>query len=133
MAVDLRRQDNGIIIIEPRGRIVGTKVNELQQVLLAEIQAFDAPRILISFQQTMMMGSSGLGMLIHAYKSVKRKNGRMGLISVGKRIKNLLLLSRLTLFEEFKTEDAAMSALSHRRPEMRKKLFICDLYKGEYS
>ena len=73
MAVDIRRQDNGVIIVEPRGRIVGTKVSELREVLLAEIQGIDVPRILISFQQTTMMGSSGLGMLIHAYKSVKRK------------------------------------------------------------
>ena len=112
MAVDIRRQDNGVIIVEPCGRIVGAKLNELREVLLAEIQGIDVPRILINFQQTTMMGSSGLGVLIHAYKSVKRKQGRMGLISVGKPIKNLLVLSRLTLFEHFDTETEAVAALN---------------------
>ena len=112
MAVDIRRQDKGVIIVEPRGRIVGTKVSELREVLLAEIQAFDVPRILINFQQTTMMGSSGLGMLIHAYKSVKRKQGRMGVIHISRPIQNLLVLSRLTILEEFETEAAAIEALS---------------------
>lgn len=111
MSISIRRQGSGVVIVEPRGRIVGTKVSELREVLVAEIQAFDVPRILINFQQTTMMGSSGLGVLIHAYKSVKRKNGRMGIIHIGRRIKNLLVLSRLTLFEHFETEDAAISAL----------------------
>ena len=101
MSTSIRCQDNGVIIVEPRGRIVGTKVSELQQALFVEIQAFDVPRILINFQQTTMMGSSGLGVLIHVYKSVKRKNGRMGVIHIGRRIKNLLVLSRLVLFEHF--------------------------------
>lgn len=112
MAIDIRRQDNGVILVEPCGRIVGTKVSELRQVLLAEIQENDVPRILINFQETTMMGSAGLGVLIQAYKSVKRKQGRMGIVCVGKRIKNLLVLSRLTLFEEFDTETEAMEVLS---------------------
>jgi len=112
MSTNIRRQDNGVIIVEPHGRIVGTKVCELQQAISAEIQAFDVPRILINFQQTTMLGSSGLGGLIHAYKSVKRKNGRMGITHIGRRIKNLLVLSRLTLFEEFDTEPEPVAALS---------------------
>ena len=112
MSTNIHRKDNGVIIVEPRGRIVGTNVNELQKVLLAEIQVNDAPRILINFQQTMMMGSSGLGVLIQAYKSVKRKKGRMGVMHLNRRIKNLLVLSRLTLFEHFDTETEVVAALN---------------------
>ena len=112
MSTSIRHQDKGVIIVEPCGRIVGTKVNEFQQAIIAEIHAFDVPRILINFQQTTMMSSSGLGVLIHAYKSVKRKEGRMGFIHVNRHIKNLLVLSRLTIFEEFENETAAVEALS---------------------
>ena len=133
MSTHIRHQDNGVIIVEPRGRIVGTKVNEFQQAIIAEIQAFDAPCILINFQQTTMVGSAGLGVLIHAYKSVKRKNGRMGVIHIGRRIKNLLVLSRLTLFEHFDTETEAVAALSVELQEQfvkEEKGTSCRIFRG---
>ena len=65
-----------------------------------------SPRILINLEHTTAMSSSGLGVLIQAYKSVQRKNGRIGIIHVGKHIKNLLILSRLSsIFEHFETGD----------------------------
>ena len=59
------------------------------------------------------MNSSGLGILIQAYGIVKQKKGRMGVIHVGRHIKNLLVLSRLTsLFEHFENETEAVAALA---------------------
>ena len=66
MAVDIRRQDNGVIIVEPHGRIVGENVSALQDALLPEVKAFDVPRILINLEHTTGMSSSGLGVLIQA-------------------------------------------------------------------
>ena len=113
MAVDIRRQDNGVIIVEPHGRIVGENVPALQDALLPEIKAFDVPRILINLEYATGMSSSGLGVLIQAYTIVKEKQGRMGVIHVGRHIKNLLIVSRLTsLFEHFENEAEAMETLS---------------------
>ena len=113
MSTHIHRKNNGVIIVEPCGRIVGTKVRELREVLLAEIQAIDVPRILINLEHTTAMNSSGLGVLIQAHKSVKRKKGRMGVIHVGSHIKNLLIISRLTsLFEHFDTEIEAVMGLA---------------------
>lgn len=108
----IRRQDNGVIIIEPHGKIVGPKVAELREALSSEIKAFDTPLILINLEYATGMNSSGLGVLIYAYNSVKRKNGRMGVIHAGKHINNLLILSRLTsLFEHFENEKEAITGL----------------------
>lgn len=116
MAVDIRRQDNGVIIVEPHGRIVGENVSVLQDALLPEVKAFDVPHILLNLEYTTGMSSSGLGVLIQAYTIVKRKNGRMGVIHVGRHIKNLLIVSRLTsLFEHFDTETEAVAALNDGR------------------
>lgn len=113
MAVDIRRQDNGVIIVEPHGKLVGPKIVEFRDVISPEIKAFDTPRILINLEYTTAVSSSGLGVLIHAYKSVQRKNGRIGIIHVGKHIKNLLILSRLSsIFEHFETETEAVAVLN---------------------
>ena len=60
MATEIRQQD-GVTIVEPSGKIVGPAVPELREVILPEIEAAEAPRILINFENVNMIDSSGLG------------------------------------------------------------------------
>lgn len=107
------RQQNGISILEPNGKIVGTTVLELRDAISPHIKDSDAPRILINFENVNKVDSTGLGALMEARAMATRKQGRIGVIHVGKNIKNLLVLSRLvSLFEHFDNEDAAVAALS---------------------
>ena len=107
------RYHNNVTIIEPHGKIVGQSVLALRTAILPHIGANDEPRILINFEHATRMGSSGLGMLVQAHALAKKKNGRMGIIHVGRHIKNLLVLSRLaSLFEDFDNETQAIAALS---------------------
>lgn len=106
-------QQNGISILELRGKIVGTAGSELRKILLSEIKGCDAPRVLLDFENVRMIDSSGLGVLIEAHILAKGKNGRMAAIHIGKHIKNLIVVHRLVhLFEHFDTEEDAVSALS---------------------
>ena len=106
-------QQNGISILELKGKIVGASVSELRKILLPKVEGSDAPRILIDFENVRMIDSSGLGVLIEAHIVAKRKGGRMGAIYVGKHIKNLIIVHRLVrLFEHFDTEEDAVAALS---------------------
>ena len=107
------RQQNGIAILALRGKIVGAAVSDLRKVLLPEIEAADAPRVLLNFEAVRLIDSSGLGVLIEAHILAKRRNGRMAAIHIGKHIKNLIVVHRLVhLFEHFDTEADAVSALS---------------------
>ena len=112
MATQIRQQDN-ITILEPSGRIVGAAVAELRQTILSDIEAAETPRILINLENVNMMDSAGLGALMEARTIALRKDGRIGVINVGKHIKNLLVLSRIvSLFEHYDSEEEAISALS---------------------
>ncbi len=107
------RQQNGISILELKGKIVGASVSELREVLLPKVEDADAPRVLLNFEDVRMIDSSGLGVLIEAHILAKRRNGRMAAIHIGKHIKNLIVVHRLVhLFEHFDTEEDAVSALS---------------------
>ena len=107
------RQRNGIAIVEPNGKIMGPVASELWESILPQIEASDAPRILINFEHVSKIDSSGLGALMVARATIVQKKGRVGVINVGKQIKNLIVLSRLaSLFEHFETEDAAISELA---------------------
>ena len=107
------RQQNGISILEPNGKIMGTAASELWDVISPQIQSSDTPRILINFENVNKVDSSGLGALMIARAAVARKKGRVAVINVSKQIKNLVVLSRLVShFEHFDSESDAVSALS---------------------
>ena len=107
------RQQNGISILEPNGKITEHSVLELRGVILPQIETSDTPRILINFEQVNKIDSLGLGTLIEAHAAASQKQGRMGVINLGKHIRNLIVLSRvLNLFEHFDSEDAAVAGLS---------------------
>lgn len=113
MSTQIRRLQGGVIIIQPHGKLVGHKVSDLRAAVLPEAKAYDIPRILINLEHVNGMSSSALGVLIQAYKIVKQKKGRIGAVHVGKHIKNLLIVSRITsLFEHFDNEAEAISELS---------------------
>ena len=107
------RQQNGITILEPNGKIMGPSASELWEAISPEIETSDAPRILINFEHVNRVDSAGLGVLMGARAAVARKKGRVGVINVSKQINSLIILSRLiSLFERFDSEAAAVSGLS---------------------
>ena len=112
MTTQIRREGD-IAILEPNGKIVGTTALELREAIAPQIETSDSPRILINFEHVNMIDSSGLGALMEARAIANRKKGRIGVIHVGKQIKNLIVLSRLvSMFEHYDDEAAAVSALS---------------------
>ena len=112
MATEIREQD-GVTILEPSGRIVGLAVSELRKTISQQIEASDTPRILIHFSDVNQVDSGGLGALMEARALANQKQGRIGVINVGENIKNLLVLSRIvSQFEHFDSEEAAVAALS---------------------
>ena len=107
------RQQNGITILEPNGKIMGPSASELREVISQQIETSDAPHILINFKHVNRVDSIGLGVLIGARAAVARKKGRVGIINISRQINSLIVLSRLvSLFERFDSEAVAVSGLS---------------------
>ena len=112
MATQIRQQ-NGITILELSGKIVGASASELREAISPQIEASESPRILINFEQVNKIDGSGLITLMEARAAATRKQGRIGVIHVGKHIKDLVTLSRIvSLFEHFDSENAAVEALA---------------------
>ena len=112
MSTQIRREGD-VAIVEPSGKLVGPSVVELREAIAPQIETYDEPRILINFENVNMVDSSGLGALMEARAITTRKNGRIGVINVGKHIKNLVVLSRLvSMFEHYDNKDTAVLELS---------------------
>ena len=55
--------------------------------------------------------SAGLGQLVHAYATTKNKGGSLKLLNVTKRLKDLLVVTKLlTVFDTYDDEKAALAS-----------------------
>lgn len=107
------RQQNGISILEPNGKIMGPAASDLREAIIPQIASHDKPRVLLNFENVKWIDSSGIGVLVEAHVSSVQKEGRIGIVHLGKHIRNLIILNKLIhLFEYFNSEAAAVSALS---------------------
>ena len=112
MKTQIRQQD-GISIVEPKGRIVGSAAAELRKTIVPQIEAYDEPRLLINLENVHKIDSIGLGVLVEAHIIATKKKGRIGIVNLGKHIRNVIIITRLIhLFEVFDNKDTALSALS---------------------
>ena len=109
----IMRWKGGVPIVEPNQKIIGTTSSEFRERLVSQINASHTSCIIINFARVDKIDSSGLGALISAYITAKRKNGRIGIVNVGRNLKSLIVQSWLiNTFEHFENEDTAVAALS---------------------
>ena len=110
----MTRLENGVPILEPHGKIVGTAISELREKIALELlEASHTPCFIINFEHVHKIDSSALGMLVNVHVIATQLKSRIGIINVGRHIKSLLVLSRLVnIFEHFESEEAAILALA---------------------
>jgi anti-sigma B factor antagonist len=57
------------------------------------------------------MDSAGLGEVVRCYTTVSRKNGKLKLLNLTKRLEDLLSITKLlTVFETYDSEDEAVKS-----------------------
>jgi anti-sigma B factor antagonist len=70
-------------------------------------------QILINFAETTHVDSSGLGVLVGAFASITNQGGQMKLLNLTKRVKDILLVTKLfTVFEVFDDETLAVRSFA---------------------
>jgi anti-sigma B factor antagonist len=68
-------------------------------------------KVLLNLASVAYIDSAGLGELVNAYTTVKRQGGALKLVGVTKKLKDLLVITKLsTVFDAFETEAAAVES-----------------------
>ena len=94
------------VVITPSTDIVATYTEKLRQELYEVIHQ-GATHIIIDLQSVEVVDSSGLSVLIAAYKSVEEQGGRLTLIHVSQNIAQLIQLMRLDRYLVVQERDAS--------------------------
>ncbi len=100
------RQRDGVTILEVSGKIMGGPDAELFNSTLKSLIHEGQARVLVDLGKVTWVNSTGLGILISGYTTLKRSNGEMKLLNVSERIESIFMVTKLhTVFESYKNED----------------------------
>ena len=105
-----RIQDE-VVILEPKGKIMGGPDASLLQDKLYECIEKKQTRVVVDLAGVEWMNSTGLGILISGYTTLRNNNGELKLANVTDKIQSLLTITKLvTVFDAHDSvEDAVKS------------------------
>ncbi len=103
----------GVLIFRLSDRIISPVTKTISETIEATLSAYASPpRLIFDFKKVTGIDSSGLGVLMKVYADIRPRGGKIGVINVNKRVKNLIIMARLiTVFKNFESEDDAVATL----------------------
>jgi anti-sigma B factor antagonist len=107
-----QRTVQGVCVLDIDGPItLGADGSErLGDKVRSLIQAGEK-RVLLNLGGVAYIDSAGLGELVNAYTTVKKQGGALKLVGVTKKLKDLLVITKLaTVFDSFDSEAAALES-----------------------
>jgi anti-sigma B factor antagonist len=105
------RIQDGVVVLEPKGKIMGGPDASLLHDKLYEYIKQNQKRVVIDMALVDWMNSTGLGILISGYTTLRNNEGTLKLANVTDKIQSLLTITKLiTVFEAFDTVDDAIKS-----------------------
>ncbi|GAA3751742.1 STAS domain-containing protein [Terriglobus aquaticus] len=107
------RQVNGVTVLDLSGRItLGDGTGQLRSAMQDALAA-GSKKILLNLQDVTYIDSAGLGELVSGYTTVKNAGGELKLLNLSKKVKDLLVITKLlTVFDIKDDETAAIASFS---------------------
>ncbi len=106
------REQDGVVILEPKGKIMGGPDATALKESIRDYVNEDKKRVVIDLAEVDWMNSTGLGIMISCLKTVKESGGELKLSNVTEKIKSLLTITKLvTVFDAYDSTDEAIAAV----------------------
>ncbi|MCK4574453.1 MAG: STAS domain-containing protein [candidate division Zixibacteria bacterium] len=105
------RELDGVVILEPKGKIMGGPDASLLHDKLYEYIEHDKKQVIIDLGQVDWMNSTGLGILISGYTTLRNSGGELKLANVTDKIQSLLTITKLvTVFDSYDNLEQAIKS-----------------------
>jgi anti-sigma B factor antagonist len=110
MKID-ERAVGGVTILDLQGKMLIGEGDELLREKINQLVENGTEKILLNLAEVPYVDSAGLGEIVRCYTTVSRKNGKLKLLHLTKRIHDLLSITKLlTVFETYDTEEEAVKS-----------------------
>jgi len=105
----------GAVVVELKGNVMGGPDAQEFNTLLHSLLDENKKNIVIDLAGVKFMNSSGLGMLISGFTTMKNGGGSLVLTRATEKINSLLVITKLvTIFDHYETVDEAVKAVSNK-------------------
>jgi len=105
------REQNGVMIIEPKGKIMGGPESTAMHDLLHDLIEQGKKSVVIDLGKVDWMNSTGLGLLISGLTTLRKSGGELKLANVTDKIQSLLTITKLiTIFKSYDSVDEAINS-----------------------
>jgi anti-sigma B factor antagonist len=112
MQID-QRAVGDVVVLDVKGRITMGEGDELLKDKVNSLVNQGHKKIVLNLAEVPYIDSAGLGEIVRTYTTVSRQGGSLKLLSLTKRITDLLSITKLlTVFETFDSENDAVRSFS---------------------
>jgi anti-sigma B factor antagonist len=102
-----------VVVLDLKGRVTLGDGDELLKDKVNSLVNRGFKKIVLNLAEVPYVDSAGLGEIVRTYTTVSRQGGSLKLLSLTKRISDLLSITKLlTVFETFDAEDEAIKSFS---------------------
>lgn len=102
------------VVISLSGNIMGGQEAQEFSDLLHKLIDENKKNVIIDLSETTFMNSSGLGMLISGYTTIKNGGGSFKLAGATEKIESLLVITKLiTIFENYSSVEEAVNSFKN--------------------
>jgi anti-sigma B factor antagonist len=112
MKID-ERSVGEVTILDMEGKLLIGEGDEMLREKVNSLVEGGKTKILLNLGEVPYMDSAGLGEVVRCYTTVSRKNGKLKLVNLTKRLEDLLSITKLlTVFETYDNEDEAVKSFN---------------------
>ena len=110
MKLKIRKTDS-VAILDLSGKLMGGPDADAFKDTIKQLMEEGYKNVIVNLQHVPWVNSTGLGILIAGYTTLKREGGALKLIHVTERIDSILMITKLgTIFESFSEEQQAIDS-----------------------
>lgn len=108
-----RKEVRSIVVLNLKGRFYGDReTDELEKAVMDEA-ASGNQRLVIDMSECEALNSVALGALMRGFANYKSRGGEIKLSSLGKRLKDLFIMTKLIMvFDHHDTEELAIASFA---------------------
>jgi len=100
-----------VVVLDMEGRLVAGESQGQLKDKINSLMLQGRVQILLNLAEVSYIDSTGLGQLVSSYSTVTRYKGQIKLLSLTKKVQDLMAICRLsTVFETFESEAEAISS-----------------------
>ena len=105
------RKTETVAILDVSGKLMGGPDADVFKETIRNLLDEGFKNVVVNMSQVPFINSTGLGILISAYTTLRKEDGVLKLANVTERIDSLLMITKLgTIFETYSSEEKAVDS-----------------------